>query len=217
MGQPWLEKPNAYLARPAFPRRQGFGPAHEVTAAGGGRTVVGDQVAKGERKALWRDNETGAWCEFPPNDLSYFRTPGADSIFATGFQSRMRPRGGTYMKPIWPSPQFEDVCVVISILPTDVLTNPAPSPPAPPQPAPTKKRKQAAPPRGRPADYDLDAICEAAETFIREIGLPNTCEHADGESDRCPRRQGHPGSGPNSATATGDADLQACEEKTPAG
>jgi hypothetical protein len=159
---------------------------------------VADQIAKGVRTALWQDNETGAWCAFT-RDLDWFRNPTYDSIFTSGLLRRLRPRGGTTANPIWPSPTFEDVRVVISILPTDVLTKPAPPPqppppPAPPQPTPTKKRKQAALPRGRPADYDLDAIREATETFIREIWLPETCtllmekveDVLDAKSIRCP-------------------------------
>jgi hypothetical protein len=145
---------------PKNPPPQGFRPGAEVAAAGGGRTVVGNEIAKGVRKALWQDRETGAWHEFS-NNLDYFRVPAYDSIFTTSLWTRTRQRGG-YGQPL-PSPLYENVFVVVSVLATDKPIKPVPRPrpvavkkrkkttkvaravmvpPAPPKPRPKRKKKK---------------------------------------------------------------------------
>ena len=138
---------------PKNPPPQGFRPGAEVAAAGGGRTVVGNEVAKGVRKALWQDNETGAWREFS-SDLHYFRVPAYDSIFEKSLWYRQRPRGNS--RDPWPSPLYEDVFVVVSVIATDKPYGPIK--PAPrPRPVAVKKRKKTTkvmappvPPKPRP-------------------------------------------------------------------
>lgn len=106
------------------PIRRGFGHAHKVAAAGGGRVTVGNQCAKKERQALWLDPDTGEWREFsealPQYDPHYFRTSAANSIFEKGLWSRMRRQPvSTYKGLDWSGCQFEDVAVIVSVLASD--------------------------------------------------------------------------------------------------
>jgi hypothetical protein len=139
------------------PIPQGFGLVPEVAAAGGGRDVVGNEIAKGKRKALCQDNATGAWHDFPdPPGVGFFRLSAADAIFETGLWHRLRPWGGTYMKPKWSSPHYEYVRVVVSVLATDTPLKPASPPPggaeAAPSGEPTKAAAPSPPEQGEPEE-----------------------------------------------------------------
>jgi hypothetical protein len=135
---------------------RGFGRGHKVTAAGGGRETVGNQLAKEERQALWLDPDTGEWRPFsegvPQFDPRSFRLPSYDSIFETGLFYRMqRPPVRTYRGLDWSKSQFNNFPVVISILPSDKPLSAAasPRPNLPPPPAITAKEAR----RLRPVDW----------------------------------------------------------------
>jgi hypothetical protein len=57
-----------------------------------------------------------------PKSPEFWRLPAADEVLTTGFWSLLRPRGGTLLHPVWPSPHYEDVIVIVS----DVISDKPP-------------------------------------------------------------------------------------------
>jgi hypothetical protein len=92
----------------------------EVVAVEGPDTAR-DQLARRRRKVFLQDPATGVLFAFP-EPPEFWRTPAADEVLATGTLTRLRPRGGTLLQPVWPSPAYENVTVIVS----DVISNKPP-------------------------------------------------------------------------------------------
>jgi hypothetical protein len=144
--QEWVGSRAGQKSRaPAYPLPPGCAPAHLVAAAAGGRIVVANQIARGEREVWWQNLDTGEWHKCSDkrgHDPHYFRTPGADSVFETGLWSRGREMEGTHENPKWPSPTYEDVRVCVSLIASDPRELAKPVKPAAKRTKLKKKSKQ---------------------------------------------------------------------------
>ena len=91
---------------------QGYGPIHEVMDAEG-RAAVATDIVSGNRKVLVADPTLGIWRPFShPDGLDWWCTRGSDEPSTTGIWSYRQP----------PSPIYNKVIVIVSLLPTDKST-----------------------------------------------------------------------------------------------
>ena len=78
----------------------------------------------------------------------FWWTPAADAPLTDGVLLQLRPRGGTTARPIWPSPNYAHLTIVISDVITRVLSDSDLAPVPPPKKRPVAKVQRAKrPPR----------------------------------------------------------------------